>query len=84
MQQTPSRFDYVNDGGEDCTDGSDESDYDANGDDMNGFTCSDGTVIPLDYVLDDEEDCQEGDDEMPLMEEEVWFMYQYDAPLDSS
>jgi hypothetical protein len=72
-------LDYINDGFEDCTDGSDESEYDANGDDMNGFTCSDGTVIPLDYVLDDEEDCPGGDDEMPLMEEEVWFMYQYDA-----
>ena len=72
-------LDYINDGTEDCTDGSDESDYDANGDDMNGFTCSDGTVIPLDYVLDDEEDCPGGDDEMPLMEEEFWFMYQYDA-----
>ena len=72
-------LDYINDGMEDCTDGSDESDYDANGDDMNGFTCSDGTVIPLDYVLDDEEDCPGGDDEMPLMEDEFWFMYQYDA-----
>ena len=72
-------LDYINDGFEDCTDGSDESEYDANGDDMNGFTCSDGTVIPLDYVLDDEEDCPGGDDEMPLMEEEFWFMYQYDA-----
>ena len=74
---------WVNDGEEDCADGSDESSYDENGDDTMGFTCLDGTVIPLDYVLDDEDDCDGGEDEMPYMEMNFWFDYQYDATTGS-
>lgn len=69
---------WVNDGMDDCADGSDESSYDTNGEDTMDFTCLDGTVVPLDYVLDGEEDCTGGEDEMPYMEMNFWFDYQYD------
>jgi Ca2+-binding EF-hand superfamily protein len=51
--------DYVNDGEEDCSDGSDE--YDNNGSEM--WMCDNGEEIPADYVNDGEEDCSDGSDE---------------------
>jgi len=52
--------DYVNDGYEDCYDGSDEFDDD-NEPDM--FLCDSGEEIPEDYVNDGYEDCYDGSDE---------------------
>jgi len=49
-------FDRANDGGEDCSDGSDES---AN----TTFTCSDGTSIDFELVNDGWLDCDDGGDE---------------------
>ena len=72
-------YDYINDGEEDCDDGSDESTYnESTGEETSMFTCADGTTIPLSYVLDGGDDCAEGEDEMPYMEETEWVMYQFD------
>ena len=50
-------FDYVNDGMEDCADGSDEPEH------ASDFTCSDGTSIDFSSVNDGELDCDDGGDE---------------------
>ncbi|MBT3847493.1 MAG: hypothetical protein HOF57_06420 [Euryarchaeota archaeon] len=50
--------DYVNDGEEDCYDGSDEWD---NEPEM--WMCDDGEEIPADWVNDGDEDCSDGSDE---------------------
>lgn len=50
--------DYVNDGEEDCYDGSDEWD---NEPEM--WMCENGEEIPVDYVNDGDEDCSDGSDE---------------------
>ncbi len=50
--------DYVNDGEEDCYDGSDEWD---NEPEM--WMCDDGEEIPADWVNDGMEDCEDGSDE---------------------
>jgi len=50
-------FDYVNDGGSDCGDGSDEPEH------ASDFTCSDGTSIDFSSVNDGELDCNDGGDE---------------------
>ena len=52
---------WVNDGMEDCVDGSDENDSDQTGEST--FTCDDGEIIPADWVNDGEEDCADGSDE---------------------
>ncbi len=49
---------WVNDGEEDCSDGSDE-----NEESEEKFTCGDGTEIPGEWVNDGEEDCADGSDE---------------------
>ena len=54
-------LDYVNDGEEDCSDGSDEDDSDDNEPEM--WMCDNGEEIPLDYVNDGEVDCSDGSDE---------------------
>ena len=53
--------DWVNDGEEDCSDGSDEDDSDDNEPEM--WMCDNGEEIPLDYVNDGEVDCSDGSDE---------------------
>jgi len=67
--------DYVNDGDEDCSDGSDEydndnsddGDHDHDNDDSDNtpdmFVCDDGEEIPESWVNDGEEDCEDGSDE---------------------
>ena len=56
-------FSYVNDGDEDCDDGSDEQQYDADGNEINWFDCHDGTMIWVHQVNDGNEDCSDGEDE---------------------
>ena len=57
-------FDWVNDGYEDCTDGSDEpQDFDGDGVTDNWFDCHDGTNISMDLVNDGNDDCPDGEDE---------------------
>ena len=56
-------FSWVNDGIDDCDDGTDEPAYDENGDEVSTMMCDDGTEIPLSYANDGEEDCEEGEDE---------------------
>ena len=58
-------FEYVNDGEEDCTDGADEQQYDADGNEINWFDCMDGSQIWISQVNDGNYDCSDGDDEMP-------------------
>ena len=52
-------WDYVDDGWDDCGDGSDESDD--GGDDT--FLCDNGNEIPMDWVDDGADDCGDGSDE---------------------
>ena len=55
-------LDYVNDGEEDCSDGSDEDDsFDNATTEM--WICDNGEEIPQDYVNDGDEDCSDGSDE---------------------
>ena len=58
-------MDWVNDGYEDCEDGSDE--YDDEGSDSDNepdmWMCDNGEEIPEDWVNDGEEDCEDGSDE---------------------
>ena len=59
-------LDYVNDGDEDCSDGSDEYDNDGSDEDDNEpemWICDNGEEIPQDYVNDGDEDCSDGSDE---------------------
>jgi len=56
-------FYLVNDGYEDCTDGSDEPQYDANGTMVNWFDCHDGSTVGMDLVNDGNWDCTDGEDE---------------------
>jgi hypothetical protein len=50
-------FQWVNDGGEDCYDGSDEPQSD------NWFDCHDGSTVGMDEVNDGYYDCADGEDE---------------------
>jgi len=51
---------FVNDGGDDCADGSDEN---PNGARAN-FTCADGSAIPFNQTNDRNSDCADGSDEV--------------------
>ncbi|MBT7938092.1 MAG: hypothetical protein HN696_02900, partial [Euryarchaeota archaeon] len=63
-QQDEIPFDEVNDGDEDCPDGSDEpQDFDSDGITDNWFDCHDGSNVSMDLVNDGTEDCPDGDDE---------------------
>ena len=56
-------FDWVNDGYEDCSDGSDEQQYDSDGNKINWFDCHDDSEVWVDQVNDGYEDCPDGEDE---------------------
>ena len=58
-------FSQVNDGTEDCGDGSDEpQDFDGDGTVDNWFDCMGGSNISMELVNDGTDDCPEGDDEV--------------------
>ena len=56
-------FDWVNDGYENCSDGSDEQQYDSDGNKINWFDCHDDSEVWVDQVNDGYEDCPDGEDE---------------------
>ena len=56
-------FSWVNDGIDDCDDGTDEPAFDENGNEVSTMMCDDGTEIPLSWANDGEEDCAGGEDE---------------------
>ena len=56
-------FDWVNDDYEDCSDGSDEQQYDSDGNRINWFDCHDDSEVWVDQVNDGYEDCPDGEDE---------------------
>jgi len=56
-------FEWVNDGEEDCSDGSDEQQYDAADNPINWFDCHDGSEVWVYQVNDGYEDCPDGEDE---------------------
>jgi plastocyanin len=56
-------FYYINDGGEDCGDGSDEQQYDDDGNETNWFDCHDGSEVWVNQVNDWEWNCPDGEDE---------------------
>ena len=55
--------DWVNDGMEDCSDGSDEYDNDNSDNEEDMWMCDNGEEIPEDWVNDGMEDCSDGSDE---------------------
>ena len=64
-------WDYVDDGWDDCGDGSDESDD--GGDDT--FYCDNGNEIPMDWVDDGADDCGDGSDESDDGGDVYWHSY---------
>lgn len=60
---------FVNDGMGDC-DGSDEPQYDSEGNEISSFTCMDGSQIMISQVNDGNEDCLDGDDEASSMDDD--------------
>ena len=56
-------FYWVNDGYDDCGDGSDEQQYDDEGNEINWFDCHDGSEIWINQVNNDEWNCEDGEDE---------------------
>ena len=76
-------FEYVNDGEEDCTDGADEQQYNADGSEINWFDCMDGSQIWISQVNDGNHDCSDGDDEMLDHDDEHMGPYYYENCADS-
>lgn len=56
-------FNQVNDGDENCEDGSDEQQYDDEDNEINWFDCHDGSEIWIHQVNNGEWDCEDGEDE---------------------
>ena len=56
-------FHYINNGYEDCGDGSDEQQYDDDGNEINWFDCHDGSEVWVNQVNDWEWNCPDGEDE---------------------
>ncbi len=63
----------LNDGDDDCEDGSDEDAY---------FECDDGEKIPMDFVNDWEDDCEDGSDEKVKTTSEWEFVFRYEIKGD--
>ena len=76
-------FEYVNDGEEDCTDGADEQQYNADGSEINWFDCMDGSQIWISQVNDGNHDCSDGDDEMLDHDDEHMGPYYYENCAES-
>ena len=78
-QDTEIPFSQVNDGTEDCGDGSDEpQDFDSDGTIDNWFYCIDGSNVSMELVNDGTDDCPYGDDENhPDDDGEMEFMMMY-------
>ena len=56
-------FYWINDGYDDCEDGSDEQKYDDDGNEINWFDCHDGSEVWIHQVNDGYYDCADGEDE---------------------
>lgn len=56
-------MDWVNDGAEDCSDGSDEYDDDGSDNEPDMFVCDNGNEIPMNWVNDGMDDCGDNSDE---------------------
>ena len=54
---------WVNDGIDDCDDGTDEPAYDESGEETSTMMCDDGMEISLSWANDGEDDCEDGEDE---------------------
>jgi len=76
----------VNDGTEDCGDGSDEPhDFDGNGTIDNWWHCHDGTNITVDKINDGTEDCLFGSDEgLNDRPESIWILSAHTGPFDDT
>jgi hypothetical protein len=71
-------FDFVNDGDEDCDDGSDEpQDFDGDGVTDNWFDCHDESTVSMDLVNDGNDDCAGGEDEGGDSDETVGYHMRY-------
>ena len=88
-------FEYVNDGEEDCPDGADEQQYEADGSEMNWFDCHDGSEIWIHQVNDGTDDCAYGEDEshgtdeggdgdleIASMDVDIWFEQWDDSSME--
>jgi PGF-CTERM protein len=87
-------FEWVNDGEEDCPDGADEQQYEADGSEMNWFDCHDGSEIWIHQVNDGTDDCAYGEDEshgtddggddleIASMDVDIWFEQWDDSSME--